>query len=91
MDYFTTNRKFYRESLIANTCLNGKICVERNGQIKNCPSIAKSYGAINSVKVKDIIADQSFVKLWFITKDQIDICRDCEFKNICSDCRGYLA
>jgi len=29
-------------------------------------------------------------KYWNITKDQIDICKDCEFRHICTDCRAYI-
>ena len=28
-------------------------------------------------------------RLWGITKDQEDVCRDCEFRRICPDCRVF--
>jgi radical SAM protein with 4Fe4S-binding SPASM domain len=30
-----------------------------------------------------------FKKYWSITKDQINVCKDCEFRYICTDCRAY--
>ena len=30
-----------------------------------------------------------FKKVWSVNKDQIKICRDCEFRYMCSDCRAY--
>ena len=31
-----------------------------------------------------------FKKYWFINKDQIAVCKDCEFRYICTDCRAYI-
>ena len=31
-----------------------------------------------------------FKDKWNIAKDQIKICKDCEFRYSCSDCRAYL-
>lgn len=31
-----------------------------------------------------------FKKYWYIHKDQIEVCKDCEFRYICTDCRAYL-
>jgi len=30
-----------------------------------------------------------FKKYWQIRKDQIEVCKDCEFRHICTDCRAY--
>ena len=35
------------------------------------------------------VADSEFKKVWLINKDQIDICKDCELRYACSDCRAY--
>jgi len=29
-------------------------------------------------------------KYWKLSKDQIDICRECEFRYVCTDCRAYI-
>jgi radical SAM protein with 4Fe4S-binding SPASM domain len=31
-----------------------------------------------------------FKKTWGINKDQISICKDCEFRYICTDCRVFI-
>ena len=31
-----------------------------------------------------------FKEKWGISKDHISVCRDCEFRYACSDCRAYL-
>lgn len=84
------NITFFNESQHYNTCLNRKIAIDAEGNIKNCPSMAKSYGNIKDTKLTDVVADPGFQKLWSINKDQISVCKDCEFRHICLDCRAYL-
>jgi SPASM domain peptide maturase of grasp-with-spasm system len=52
--------------------------------------MAKSYGNIKDTKLIDVVNNPEFQKLWYIHKDQISVCKDCEFRHICTDCRAYL-
>lgn len=88
-DYFTINLKTFTESQHHNSCLNRKIAVDRNGSIKNCPSMIKDYGNIKSTTLAEVLQNENFTTLWNITKDQIDTCKSCEFRYICTDCRAY--
>ncbi|GIV28548.1 MAG: hypothetical protein KatS3mg027_2362 [Bacteroidia bacterium] len=38
----------------------------------------------------EVIKKKSFQKYWHIKKDEITVCKDCEFRHICTDCRAYL-
>ena len=52
----------------------------------------ESYGNINEVseeQLVEIVKSKPFQKYWNIKKDDIKICRDCEFRHICTDCRAY--
>jgi SPASM domain peptide maturase of grasp-with-spasm system len=89
-NYFTVNSAFYRESLAFNSCLNKKISLDENGNIKNCPSMSAGYGSIKEVKLIDVIENKSFNRFWNITKRDIKTCKVCEFRDICSDCRVFL-
>jgi SPASM domain peptide maturase of grasp-with-spasm system len=88
--YFSTNIKTFTESQHHNTCLNRKISIDENGEIKNCPSMAKSYGNIRDTKLIDVVNNPEFQKVWHIKKDEITKCKACEFRHICTDCRAYL-
>jgi SPASM domain peptide maturase of grasp-with-spasm system len=88
--YFTLNIKNFTESLKHNSCLNRKISIDKKGQVKNCPSLSKGYGHINDVALTDIVLKGDIKELWEINKDKIEICKDCEFRNICTDCRAYI-
>jgi len=87
---FVKNITNYIESVNHNSCLNGKISVDVNGNIKNCPSMHKSFGNIKETSLKEALSHTDFKQYWNITKDQIDGCKDCEFRHVCTDCRAYV-
>ncbi len=87
--FFTVDLDFFAESLKNNTCLNKKISVDASGYIKNCPSRSENYGHLNTTNLKDALNNTSFLEKWKITKDDIKICMDCEFRRICPDCRAF--
>lgn len=88
--YFITNISTYTESLVHNSCLNRKISIDVDGNIKNCPSMSQSFGNIKDTTLREALDHPDFKKYWNITKDQIAVCKDCEFRYICTDCRAYL-
>ena len=87
---FIPDLMLFTESQKHNTCLNRKISIDVNGEIKNCPSMAKSYGNIKNTTLKEAIEKAGFKDVWYIHKDQIDVCKDCEFRHICTDCMAYI-
>lgn len=89
--YFSVNTATWSEAQQWNTCLNRKIAVDAKGEIKNCPSLQRSFGNIAVSSLHSALAHHEFPELWAINKDQIEICRDCEFRYICTDCRAYLS
>jgi SPASM domain peptide maturase of grasp-with-spasm system len=88
--YFNPNLKLFSESQQHNSCLNQKISVDVNGEIKNCPSMAKSYGNIKNTSLKEALDKKGFKDVWNINKNKILVCKDCEFRHICTDCRAYI-
>lgn len=89
-DSFTINQPFFIESQSCNTCLNKKVSVDYNGQIKNCPSSQKSFGLIGEVNLKDAILNPHLKNMWLIKKDEIEVCKDCEYRHMCLDCRVFI-
>lgn len=89
-DFFSLNIKAVTEAINYNSCLNGKISIDLDGNIKNCPSMLDSFGNIEHQTLKEVLDAPSFKKYWSITKDQISICKDCEFRYVCTDCRAYV-
>lgn len=90
LEQFTIDIPTFTETLKYNNCLNKKISVDVNGNIKNCPSMRKVFGNITKDSLVDIVNNINFKEVWSITKDKIQICSDCEFRYICSDCRAFI-
>jgi SPASM domain peptide maturase of grasp-with-spasm system len=88
--YFSSNLELFTEAQLHNTCLNRKIAIDVDGNIKNCPSMPHSYGNIKDTTLQEALEHPDFKKYWYIHKDQIEVCKDCEFRYICTDCRAYL-
>lgn len=84
------NVKHFNESLFSNTCLSGKIAIDTDCNIKNCPSSIEILGNINTTSLFDSINNLHLKKLWGIKKDQIDVCKDCEYRYACTDCRVFI-
>lgn len=87
---FNTNVQLFNESNQFNSCLNRKIGISSCGKIKNCPSMNQIYGRVGKQKIKDIIHSAEFQKIWNISKDKINVCKDCEYRYICIDCRAFI-
>jgi SPASM domain peptide maturase of grasp-with-spasm system len=90
LKYFNSNLPKVLESINHNSCLHKKISIDKDGNIKNCPSMAESFGNIQDTTLEEAINKPGFKKYWNITKDQIEVCKDCEFRHVCTDCRAYL-
>lgn len=90
-DNFVVNLDMFLESKKYNNCLNKKVSVDIDGQIKNCPAMPLSFGNVGKDLIgKNLFENEAFIELWHINKDLVDICKDCEFRYICHDCRAIL-
>jgi len=78
------------ENKLFNGCLNRKISIDALGEIKNCPSMPESYGNISNTSLDNALNGTAFKNKWKITKDQIEVCKDCQFRYACTDCRAFV-
>ena len=88
--YFAIDVETFAEAQRHNTCLNRKISIDARGEIRNCPSLPRSFGNVRATSLHSALAERDFKALWSINKNQIAVCKDCEFRYICTDCRAYL-
>ena len=88
-EYFISNIKLFTEAQHFNSCLHKKISIDKDGNIKNCPSMPQSYGNIKDTTLEEALKHKDFKQYWNITKDEIEVCKECEFRYICTDCRAY--
>lgn len=87
--YLNTNLPKVLEAINHNSCLHKKMAIDIDGNIKNCPSMPQSYGNIRNTALENALNHSDFKKYWDLTKDNIEVCKDCEFRYICTDCRAY--
>lgn len=87
--FFAPNLSAFTESLHFNSCLNRKISVDKKGRIKNCPALPQHFGHVADTALQTVLAQPDFTRPWHITKDDCAVCRDCEFRYICTDCRAH--
>lgn len=88
--FFDITPDMFMESIQYNSCLNRKISIDIKGEICNCPSMQKRYGHISSASFLDAIGTNEFNVPGKIRKDDIQICKHCEFRYICTDCRAFI-
>ena len=84
---FRVNVPLFTESQKFNSCLNRKVGIDARGNFKNCPTSTKVFGSLSREKLADVVKTESFQKVWNVNKDMILICKDCEFRYVCTDCR----
>jgi SPASM domain peptide maturase of grasp-with-spasm system len=84
-----TSIQNFMENTLFNGCLNRKISIDETGEIKNCPSMKTGFGNINDTSLNAVIDQDEFKRKWLINKDHVNICSDCEYRRVCSDCRAY--
>jgi SPASM domain peptide maturase of grasp-with-spasm system len=89
-EWFMASMEGFTEARSFNSCLNRKLSVDAAGEIRNCPSLRRSFGNAATTPLADAVADPAFRELWGITKDQVETCRDCEFRYVCTDCRAFV-
>jgi len=88
--HFRYNQESYLLSKSFNNCLYKKIGVDVKGAIKNCPSSSKTYGLAGETPLQAVLTNPDFAIPGTIKKDDIEGCRQCEFRYVCTDCRVYV-
>ena len=73
--------KFY------NPCLGHQVAIDINGDIKCCLWINEVLGNIAKEDLQTLIIKGDFDKFWETSKIEIEVCKDCELRFACNDCR----
>ncbi|MCG8573888.1 MAG: hypothetical protein MI810_03295 [Flavobacteriales bacterium] len=85
---FGNNLDIFNESQKHNVYFNRKIYIDRNGEIRRSVECGEdSFGRFDEIEIQDLLLNREFRKYWNVHKGKVDVCRDCEFRNICVDNR----
>lgn len=83
--FFTSFEGFYHNHFY-NSCWSGKLSITSCGDIIPCIFARQSVcGNIKETSLNQIL--NNLEKEWAITKDKVEVCRDCEYRYACHDCR----
>lgn len=84
---FTPNLDLYMESNFYNTFYNRRVYIDRNGNILRYEGDTMTFGNSIDVELSMILQLPDFKKYWNIKKDDIQKCKDCEYRYMCVDNR----
>lgn len=85
---FSIDRQRFQRNKHWNPCWAGKAVVTETGDVLPCVFARHLVvGNVQKQTLHDIVYGAKLQGLWGISKDGIHVCKDCEFRYACSDCR----
>lgn len=86
---FFVNRELYEKSISSNNCWFGKIAITSEGNILPCVFAREQIAG--NIKERGLfnVINEEMVKFWGLNKDQVGVCKDCEYRYLCHDCRPW--
>jgi uncharacterized protein len=79
--------KRYRYNMNFNNCWGNKVALKSDYSLRPCIFSDIKVGNLNKENIFKLIRKLKF--FWNITKDKISVCKECEFRYICRDCRVF--
>ncbi len=71
-----------------NHCWFSKIAVTENGDVLPCPLARKEIIAnLHSDNFWEIVEKENLSSYWDMSRENVEICKDCEYRFFCRDCR----
>ncbi len=84
--------KISRDDFVRNkfghSCFQGELCIQADGAVYPCIMDREHcLGKVTESSLQEIMEGSAAQSIWNLSKDQIDTCRDCEYRYACFDCR----
>jgi SPASM domain peptide maturase of grasp-with-spasm system len=85
---FILDLNVYIESLNYNFSFNRVLFIDEFGKIRRYISDTNNYGDVSKKNdLNNALINNEILDFWKVSKDKIEICKDCEYRYICSDGR----
>ncbi len=87
---FVCNLEAVERATQGNPCLNGHITVTSQGKVLPCVFARDQVvGALDTkgTGLETVLQNPVLAGIWGCTLDHISVCKDCEYRFCCSDCR----
>lgn len=86
---FVVEKEICCWNMSKNSCWFGKLAITSEGNIIPCIFARDQVaGNVKDKSLKEII-ENKMLEFWSLTIDQIDVCKDCEYRYLCHDCRPW--
>lgn len=92
--YYITNNKFlpynyqsYMYNKVFNPCWGNKVCIKSDGSIYPCVMSNIKVGNYRNI-IRCLSKKNSYR---FLNKDKIKVCKNCEYRYLCTECRAIYA
>lgn len=82
---FAINLDSFTEAKKYNLSYNRSLYIDEKGNIKKSILDKEIYGNITGFDLKSIVENTDILGFWSTNKDKIEVCKDCEFRYICTD------
>ena len=84
---FSTLKSQFESAHVFNPCWMGKAAVTEDGSVLPCVFARECVaGNVLNAPFQEIL-ESGMQTYWRLSKDEINICKDCEFRYACHDCR----
>jgi radical SAM protein with 4Fe4S-binding SPASM domain len=84
-----TKEQFFK-ALYGHVCWMGKLSIQPDGKVTPCiMEREETLGSVRKEPLSRILEGRNIRRLWGLSKDQVRVCRDCEFRYGCFDCRPH--
>lgn len=88
---FIVNIPFFTEAQNHNVFFNRKAIISSLGFLSNSVFDDSQIWEISrAASLKSVIKNNEYTESWFIRKDSILVCKDCEFRYMCVDARNPI-
>jgi radical SAM protein with 4Fe4S-binding SPASM domain len=85
---FSAPPEFFQRSVEGHNCLAGKVTITDNGNVLPCIfSRGQVVGNVERAGSLRQVLEGRIAAIWRTTKDDVLVCRDCEYRYVCFDCR----
>lgn len=82
------DKESYNFNKNVNPCLFGKVAITLKGNVIPCQN-ARSHilgNIFSNISLNDVIKKGCLDEYWYLNKDKIELCKECEFRYGCNDC-----
>lgn len=82
-DSFRPTQTVFIESQEHNPFFHLKVCISKEGYYKNDLSFEKSFGNFHTTTIAQLLQDNAFKKMWYMSNNKIEKCKDCQHRYQC--------